>query len=78
MCGSNELDIGQAKQRMSEAGKIGRNIQLGVSSNELTPKFEGQARDIAARTAGLSPTTFQRAVKIIEKGSEELRLEKIP
>jgi hypothetical protein len=33
----------------------------------------GQARDIVARAAGLSPTTFQRAVKIIEKGSEKLK-----
>jgi hypothetical protein len=33
----------------------------------------GRARDIVARAAGLSPTTFQRAVKIIEKGSEKLK-----
>ena len=44
-----EIERELAKQRLKEAGKLGRNKQLGVSSNELTPKFEGQARDIVAK-----------------------------
>jgi hypothetical protein len=57
-----EIESERAKQRQSEAGKVGRDIQLGVGSNEHTPNFEGKARDIAARKVGLSPTTFQRGL----------------
>lgn len=62
-----------AKQRMSKAGKIGVEIREGrVSSNEL-PLAEGQARDVTAKEIGLSPTTFQRALTVLEKGSEQLK-----
>jgi hypothetical protein len=54
------LEAERAKQRLSEAGKLGRNIQLGVSSNELTPGFEGQARDLAAKSVGVKSTTYHR------------------
>jgi hypothetical protein len=37
-----------ARRRMNEAGKIGRDMQLGVGSNEPPPS-EGQVRDIAKR-----------------------------
>jgi len=67
-----EINKELAKQRMSEAGKIGRNIQLGVSSNELPPT-EGQARDITAKTIGISATTYHRAKTILQKGSEKLK-----
>lgn len=62
-----------AKQRLAAAGKVGRDIQLGVSSNEHIPEFAGQARDIVAKQASLSPTTFQRAVVVIEKAPEEIK-----
>ena len=63
-----EIERELAKQRMSEAGRVGVEIREGrVSSNELG----GQARDIVAETAGLSPITFHRVVKIIEKGPED-------
>lgn len=62
-----------ANQRMGEAGKLGRKIQLGVGSNEHTPDFEGKARDIAAAKVGLSPTTYHRAKTVLEKGSEALK-----
>jgi len=67
-----EIERELAKQRMSEAGKIGRNIQLGVSSNEPPPS-EGRARDVVAKQVMLSPTTFQRAIVIIEKAPEQLK-----
>jgi DNA modification methylase len=67
-----EIERELAKQRMRAAGKIGRNIQLGVGSNEPAPK-EGKARDVVAKAVGLSPITFHRAVKIIENGSEDLK-----
>lgn len=45
-----------------------------TSSGSSEPQVDfGRARDIVARKVGLSPTTFQRAVKIIEKASEELK-----
>lgn len=58
-----EIERELAKQRML-AGKT-------LSSNELGVK--GQARDIVAKKIGVSPTTFQRALTIIEKGSEDLK-----
>jgi len=58
-----ELERERAKQRMSEAGKIGADLtNVGVSSNELTSKT-GQARDVVAKRIGVSPTTFQRFSK---------------
>lgn len=56
-----------AKQRMlSKLTNVGDKISL--SSNELN---EGQARDQAAKAVGLSPTTYQRAKYIIEKGTDK-------
>lgn len=56
-----EIESELARQRRL-AGKT-------LSSNEL----KGQARDITAKKIGVSPTTFQRAKVILERGSEELR-----
>ena len=42
-----EIEKEKAKQRMSDAGKIGRDKQLGVGSIEHPPS-EGKARDIVA------------------------------
>ena len=67
-----EIERELAKQRQSKAGELFGKGKNSSSSNELKLS-EGQARDIVAKVAGLSPTTFQRAVKIIEKGSEELK-----
>ena len=65
-----EVERELAKQRQLSRLQFVRD-NISSSSFELNDK--GQARDIVARTAGLSPTTFHRAVKIIEKGSEELK-----
>jgi N6-adenosine-specific RNA methylase IME4 len=62
-----EIEGELAKHRMGQKG-----IKDGeVSSFELGSQC--QARDIVAQQAGLSPTTFQRAVTIIKGGSEELK-----
>lgn len=62
-----------AKRRMSEAGKIGVEIREGrVGSNEPT-LANGRARDIVAKQVMLSPTTFQRALVVAEKGSDKLK-----
>jgi len=64
----------EAKQRLSEAGKLGVEIREGrVGSNEPTLKGLGKANDLAARAVGLSPTTYHRAKTIISTGSEELK-----
>jgi len=63
-----EIETERAKQRHeAQRGTDGKYLPL--SSNELS----GQARDIVALQIGLSPTTFQRALAIIKKGSEALK-----
>jgi len=58
-----------AKQRHEEQrGENGRYQPL--SSNELEG---GQARDIVAKAAGISPTTYHRAKTVTQKGSEQLK-----
>jgi len=63
------LDIEKklAKERQIEMGKTHGNDPLGSFEHK------GKARDIVARTIGLSPITFQRALTIIEKAPEELK-----
>lgn len=61
-----EIERERAKQRK------GMRTDLTSCSNEHQVEF-GKARDIVAKKVGLSPTTFQRALKIIERGSEKLK-----
>ena len=66
----------RAKQRQSIQGVQSENFTPSLSSNELNDEDliqEGQARDIAARRVGLSPTMYHRAKTIIDKGSDELK-----
>lgn len=60
-----EIEKELGKQRMIKHGQT----QEPLSSNELG----GQARNIVAKKIGVSPTTFQRAITIIEKGSEDVK-----
>lgn len=66
-----EIEAERAKQRQGTR----TDLTSGTSgSNE--PKVtedSGRARDVVARQIGLSSTTFQRALTIIEKGSEKLK-----
>lgn len=64
-----EIETERAKQRQ-EATQFGSS---GPVQMNLTEEAKGQARDIVARQIGLSPTTFQRVLTIIEKGSEDLK-----
>ena len=61
----------KAKDELRRAGKIGRDIQLGVVPNETTPDFKGKAMDQAAKVVGLKPTTYHRAKTVLEKGTAE-------
>ena len=65
-----EIEQEKAKQRMSDAGKIGRDKQLGVGSIEHPPS-EGKARDIVADKVGLSGTTLQRGLWLLDNAPKE-------
>ena len=55
-----EIEAERAKQRQSDAGKLGMDIRYDkVGSNEHTLEFEGKARDIVARQIGLKGTEFR-------------------
>lgn len=65
-----EIENEHAKQRQLAGVSI--KVQETLSSNELKVSG-GQARDIVARQISLSPTTFQRALVVMEKASPELK-----
>jgi ParB-like chromosome segregation protein Spo0J len=59
-----------------ERARQRRLAGVSIKSQETSSSFElevGQARDVAAKKVHLSPTTFQRLLVIIERGSEELK-----
>jgi len=61
-----EVEKELAKQRMSKGGGS------GVGSRQMTtPQDKGHAQGHVAKQIGLSEKTFERAVKIVEKGTEE-------
>lgn len=71
-----ERIIGErAKQKLSIAGKtFGSGKENSLCSNEQTLFKEPiHAREIAAKKAGISETTFHRAKTVLEKGSPELQ-----
>ena len=66
------LYIEKAKQRqLSKLTNVKETLSL--SSNELTPEFEGQARDQVAKAVGISPTTYHRAKTVLKKAPEKLK-----
>ena len=70
------LEAELAKDRQSEAGKIGVDVREGrVVSNEPTLNDKGKASDIIAKKVGLSPTTYHRGKTVLEKGSDEMKEE---
>lgn len=66
-----EIEKALAKKRKVEGGKNGRNLQLGLASDDVKPIFKGKATEIVAKKAGVSTRTFERGKKILEKASEE-------
>jgi ParB-like chromosome segregation protein Spo0J len=66
-----EIEKAIAKKRQATGGKIGRNIQLGLASDDAKPVFKGKATAAVAKKVGVSTRTFERGKKIIEKASEE-------
>ena len=57
---------------MSQAGKMGRAKQLGVSSNELKPEVFHTDEQLAKDT-GLSTATIKRATVVFEQASEAVK-----
>ena len=66
-----EIEKALAKRRKVEAGKIGRNIQLGLAPDDAMSNFKSKAAEVVAKKVGLSTRTFERGKKIIEKASED-------
>ena len=70
-----EIEKALAKKRQIKGGLNGRNQQLGLASGDAEPVFEPEVRakatEVVAKKAGLSPRTFERGKKIIDKASED-------
>jgi N6-adenosine-specific RNA methylase IME4 len=65
-----EIEKERAKRRMvaTQNNEAGKTVAAQLCSNE-----QGCARDIVAGRIGVSPTTFERARKIIEEAPEEIK-----
>jgi ParB-like chromosome segregation protein Spo0J len=66
-----EIERALAKKRQSKGGKNGRDMQLGLASDDAEPEPKAKATDAVAKKAGVSTRTFERGKKIIEKASED-------
>ncbi|MCW3999292.1 MAG: ParB N-terminal domain-containing protein [Candidatus Bathyarchaeota archaeon] len=68
-----EIEKALARQRQSVGGKNGRNLQLGLASDDAEPEpvFKAKAAEVVAKKAGLSTRTFERGKKIVEEASED-------
>lgn len=68
-----EIEKALAKKRQSKGGKNGRDLQLGLASDETQAEtmVKAKATEIVAKKAGVSTRTFERGKKIIEKASED-------
>jgi len=67
-----EIEKELAKKRQVEGGKIGRNIQLGLVSDDAKPVLtKSKATAVVAKKVGVSTRTFERGKKILEMASEE-------
>ena len=69
-----EIEKALAKQRQSKGGKNGRDLQLGLASDDTEsnePQIKSKATEVVAQKAGLSTRTFERGKTIIEKATED-------
>jgi ParB-like chromosome segregation protein Spo0J len=66
-----EIEKLLAKKRQAGGGKMGRNIQLGLESDDAKPEIKAKATEVVAKKVGVSTRTFERGKKIMEKASEE-------
>jgi ParB-like chromosome segregation protein Spo0J len=66
-----EIEKTLAKKRQSKGGKNGRDMQLGLASDDAEPGPKAKATEEVAKKAGVSTRTLERGKKIIEKASED-------
>lgn len=66
-----EIEKALAKKRQVKGGKDGRNLQLGLASDDTKPELNAKASEVVAKKVGLSTRTLERGKKIIEKANEE-------
>jgi ParB-like chromosome segregation protein Spo0J len=66
-----EIEKELAKKRQLKGGKNGRDMQLGLASDDAEPEPKLKATEVVAKKAGVSTRTFERGKKIIEKASED-------
>jgi hypothetical protein len=66
-----EIEKALARKRLSEAGKKGRDIQLGLAPDDSMPERKGKATEAVAKRVGISTRTFERGKRILETASEE-------
>jgi ParB-like chromosome segregation protein Spo0J len=66
-----EIERTLAKKRQVQGGKNGRNLQLGITSEDAEPEVKAKATEIVAKKAGISTRTFERGKKLLEEASEE-------
>jgi ParB-like chromosome segregation protein Spo0J len=65
-----EIEKALAKKRQSEAGKTGRDTQLGIAPDDAEPASKSKATEAIAKKVGVSTRTFERGKTILEKASE--------
>jgi len=66
-----EIERALAKKRQAQGGKNGRNLQLGLASEDEEPELKAKATEAVAKKAGVSTRTFERGKKILEEASED-------
>ncbi len=66
-----EIEKALAKKRQSKGGKNGRDMQLGLASDDAEIEPKAKATDVVAKKVGVSTRTFERGKKIMEKASED-------
>ena len=66
-----EIEKALAKKRQSKGGKNGRDMQLGLASDDAEIEPKAKATEVVAKKVGVSTRTFERGKKIIEKASED-------
>ena len=69
-----EIEKALAKQRQSKGGKNGRDLQLGLASDDSEsnePQISAKATEVVAKKAGLSTRTFERGKKILDNATED-------
>jgi len=66
-----EIEKALAKKRQSKGGKNGRDMQLGLASEDAEPEPNSKATEVIAKKAGVSTRTLERGKKIMEKASED-------